>query len=115
MRDELARRPGRISAGISRTRCGPAGAVVSPLRLALGAEGGVTELCAAHAGDWCGVPVRFTGGHPVPFLPPAFCLLPPLNAVEDRQPEASRSQLRAAYRAVRGLPLQPSPSGRYRP
>lgn len=108
VRDELARRPGRISAGIGRTRCGPAGAVVSALRLALGAEDGTTELCAAHAGDWCGVPVRFTGGDPVPFLPP-------LDAVEDRQLEASRSKLRAAYRAVRGLPLQPSPSGRYRP
>ncbi|MFG2322892.1 NAD(P)-binding domain-containing protein [Streptomyces sp. NPDC048568] len=108
VRAELARRPGRISAGTGRTRCGPAGAVVSTLRLALGVEDGTTELCAAHAGDWCGIPVRFTGGVPVPFLPP-------LDSVEDRQLEASRSKLRAAYWAVRGVPLQPSPSGRYQP
>ncbi|MEV0016728.1 lactate/malate family dehydrogenase [Streptomyces tendae] len=105
VRDELDRRPGRINTGIGRTRCGPAGAAVSALRLALGAEDGTTELCAPHAGDWCGIPVRFTGGDPVPFLPP-------LDSVEDRQLEASRSKLRAAYQAVRGVPLQPSPSGR---
>ncbi|MGC9499286.1 hypothetical protein [Streptomyces sp. WG7] len=105
VRDELARRPGRINAGIGRTRGGPAGAVVSALRLALGAGDGTTELCAQHAGDWCGIPVRFTGGAPVAFLPP-------LDSVEDRQLEASRSKLRAAYQAVRGIPLQPSPSWR---
>ncbi|WP_328559771.1 lactate/malate family dehydrogenase [Streptomyces coelicoflavus] len=108
VRDELARRPGRINAGIGRTRCGPAGAVVSALRLTLGAEDGTTELCAPHEGDWCGIPVRFTGGRAVPFVPP-------LDSVEDRQLEASRSKLRAAYQAVRGVPLQPSPSGRNRP
>ncbi|WP_331723871.1 NAD(P)-binding domain-containing protein (plasmid) [Streptomyces coelicoflavus] len=108
VRDELDRRPGRINIGIGRTRCGPAGAVVSALRLALGAEDGTTELCAPHAGDWCGIPVRFTGGDPVPFSPP-------LDPVEDRQLEASRTKLRAAYQAARGVPLQPSPSGRKSP
>ncbi|MEU9066337.1 NAD(P)-binding domain-containing protein [Streptomyces sp. NPDC048109] len=105
VRDELARRPGRINLGIGRTRFGPAGAVLSALRLALGVEDGTTELSAAHAGDWCGIPVRFTGGDPVPSLPP-------LDSAEDRQLEVSRSKLRAAYQAVRGVPLQPSPCGR---
>ncbi|MEU3897662.1 NAD(P)-binding domain-containing protein [Streptomyces sp. NPDC045251] len=105
VRDELSRRPGRINAGIGRTRCGPAGAVVSALLLALGAEDGTTELSAPYGGDWCGIPVRFTGGRPLPFLPP-------LDLVEARQWEASRSKLRATYPAVRGVPLQPLPSGR---
>lgn len=41
--DELTRRPGRISAGIGRTRYGPAGAVVSSLHLLLGLEDGRTS------------------------------------------------------------------------
>lgn len=105
MRDELRQRPGRINAGIGRTRYGPAAAVVTALRLAVGAEDGTTELCAPHAGDWLGIPVRFTRGHPLPFLPP-------LDPCEVRQLEATRAKLRAAFQAVRGVPLQPSPSGR---
>jgi L-lactate dehydrogenase len=105
VRDELRMRPGRISAGIGRTRCGPAGAVVSSLRLALGAEDGTTELSAPHRGGWLGIPVRFTRGQPLPFLPP-------LDAVEAQQLEAAHAKLCAAYQAVCAVPLQPLPSGR---
>ncbi|MGW5212915.1 lactate/malate family dehydrogenase [Streptomyces sp. NPDC004051] len=100
VRDELTARPGRINAGIGRTRCGPAGAVMSALRLACGVEDGTTELCASHRGGWAGIPVRFTQGRPLPFLPP-------LDAAEARQWEATHAKLRAAYPAVRGIPLQP--------
>jgi L-lactate dehydrogenase len=105
VRDELKARPGRINSGIGRTRCGPAGAVVSTLRLALGAEDGTTELSVAHGDVWLGIPVRFTGGQPLPSVPS-------LDAGEARQLEAARSKLRAAYPAVRGIPFQPLPSGR---
>ncbi|MFZ4160406.1 lactate/malate family dehydrogenase [Streptomyces griseoincarnatus] len=105
VRDELRARPGRINAGIGRTRCGPAGAVVSALRLALGVEDGTTELSVAHGDVWLGIPVRFTRGEPLPSVPP-------LDAVEARQLEAACSKLRAAYPVVRGIPFQPLPSGR---
>ncbi|OIJ89553.1 lactate/malate family dehydrogenase [Streptomyces colonosanans] len=105
VRDELAGRPGRINAGIGRTRCGPAGAVVSTLRLALGVEDGMTELSVPYGEDCCGIPLRFTGGQPLPSVP----LLDPF---EVRQLEAARTKLRAAYGVVRGVPAQPLPSGR---
>ena len=105
VRDELTTRPGRINSGIGRTRSGPAGAVTSTLRLACGVEDGTTELSAPHGEGWLGIPVRFTGGEPLPCLPP-------LDAAEARQVEAASSKLRAAYPAVRGVPLQPLPSGR---
>jgi L-lactate dehydrogenase len=105
VRDELRARPGRINSGIGRTRCGPAGAVTSTLRLACGVEDGVTELSVPHGEGWLGIPVRFTGGESLPFLPP-------LDAAESRQLQAASSKLRAAYTAVRGVPLQPLPSGR---
>lgn len=105
IRDELRARPGRINTGIGRTRCGPAGAVVSALRLALGVEDGTTELSVAHGDIWLGKPVRFTQGEPLPSVPP-------LDAVEARQLEAACSKLRAAYPVVRGIPFQPLPSGR---
>ncbi|MFH8441263.1 NAD(P)-binding domain-containing protein [Streptomyces sp. NPDC018026] len=105
VRDELRARPGRINLGIGRTRSGPAGAVASTLRLACGVEDGTTELSAPHGQAWLGIPVRFTGGQPLPSLPP-------LDAAEARQLEAASSKLHAAYPAVRGVPLQPLPSGR---
>ncbi len=105
VREELRARPGRINSGIGRTRCGPAGAVMSTLRLACGVEDGTTELSVAHGESWLGIPVRFTGGEPLSSLPP-------LDAVEVRQLEAASSKLRAAYPAVRGVPSQPVPSGR---
>jgi L-lactate dehydrogenase len=105
VRDELTARPGRINAGIGRTRCGPAGAVTAALRLACGVEDGTTELSAPHGAAWLGIPVRFAGGQPLPSLPP-------LDAAEARQLEAASSKLCAAYQAVRGIPSQPLPSGR---
>ncbi|MFZ4234994.1 lactate/malate family dehydrogenase [Streptomyces murinus] len=105
VRAELAARPRRISAGIGRTRYGPAGALVSALRLALGAQDGVTELCAPY-GDVClGIPLRFTGGRPLPCVPP-------LDEAEVRQLEAARSKLRTAYQGVLGIPSQSLPPGR---
>ncbi|MFF8990224.1 hypothetical protein ACF09H_09795 [Streptomyces sp. NPDC014983] len=105
VRDELARRPGRINAGIGRTRCGPAGAVLSTLRLALGIENGTTELSVPHGADDCyGVPLRFEDGRPHPSLPP-------LDPQEVRQLAAASTKLRAAYVAVRDIPTQPLPSG----
>ncbi|WP_274563626.1 lactate/malate family dehydrogenase [Streptomyces spiramyceticus] len=47
IRNELANRPGRISSGIGRTRCGPAGAVLSTLRLVLGQADGARN-CQLH-------------------------------------------------------------------
>lgn len=105
VRAELAGRPGRISAGIGRTRYGPAGALLRALRLALGVEDGVTELSAPYNGVCLGVPLQFTGGRPLPCVPP-------LDEAEARQWEAAQSKLRAAYRGMRGIPPQPLPSGR---
>ncbi|WP_327315905.1 lactate/malate family dehydrogenase [Streptomyces sp. NBC_01235] len=105
VRHELATRPGRISAGIGRTRCGPAGAVMAALRLALGMEDGVTELSASHRGAWLGIPLRFTAGRPVPCLPP-------LDDTEAWQLEAACTKLRAAYRTACDTPSHSLPSGR---
>ena len=105
VRAELAERPGRISAGIGRTRYGPAGALVSALRLALGVEDGVTELSAPYGGVCLGIPLQFTGGRPLPCVPL-------LDEAEALQLEAARSKLRAAYQGVRGIPSQPLPSVR---
>lgn len=107
VRDELATRPGRISAGIGRTRAGPAGAVVAALRLALGAADGVVELSAPHDGVWLGIPLRFTAGQPLPCLPT-------LSAAEERQLHAAHAKLRAAYDGLRGELINPdrSDSGR---
>lgn len=98
VRDELANRPGRISSGIGRTRCGPAGAVLSTLRLVLGHADGVEELSAPHGGGWLGIPLRFTAGEPIPCLPP-------LNATEARLLHAADAKLRTAYHA---LPAHPT-------
>jgi L-lactate dehydrogenase len=99
IREELAARPGRISAGISRTRCGPAGATLDALRLALGVQDGLIELSAPHESEWHGIPLRFTAGHPQPYMPP-------LDDNEARQLAAARTKLSAAYQAL----VQPSNS-----
>ncbi|MEV7285063.1 hypothetical protein AB0O01_10975 [Streptomyces sp. NPDC093252] len=105
VRAELAGRPGRVSAGIGRTRYGPAGALVTALRLALGMEDGITELSAPHGGVCLGIPLQFTRGHPLPCVPA-------LDDTEARQWEAAHSKLRAAYEGVRGIPIPPLPPGR---
>ncbi|WP_329217988.1 NAD(P)-binding domain-containing protein [Streptomyces sp. NBC_01485] len=105
VRDELAIRPGRINTGIGRTRCGPAGAVLFALRLALGVDDGLTELSAPYSDSYLGIPLRFIGGEALPCMPR-------LDGAEARQLEAARIKLRDAYQAVRGIPAQALPSER---
>ncbi|MFG2620673.1 NAD(P)-binding domain-containing protein [Streptomyces sp. NPDC048507] len=93
VRRELRSRPGRISAGIGRTRSGPTGAVLHTLRLALGHLDGATELATEHDGGWYGIPLRFTAGQPVPCLPP-------LDHTEARLLEAAATKLQSAYRQL---------------
>ncbi|MGW4699739.1 lactate/malate family dehydrogenase [Streptomyces sp. NPDC004285] len=91
VRHELAARPRRISAGIGRTRSGPAGAVLTALTHALGLADGVTELSTRHAdGVWLGTPVKYTAGTPT------LCP-PPLNPSEAAQLAASADKLHTAY------------------
>ncbi|MFI1205581.1 hypothetical protein ACH4VR_40200 [Streptomyces sp. NPDC020883] len=45
-------RPARINAGLGRTRCGPARAVIAALRAGLGLEDRVVELSVNHARRW---------------------------------------------------------------
>lgn len=100
VRDELTRRPGRISAGIGRTRYGPAGAILAALRLALGVDDGLVELCAPYRDGTLGLPLRFTAGRPLPCLPS-------LDEAEARRLEAAHTKLRAAYQALRATPSHP--------
>ncbi|MFF8317914.1 NAD(P)-binding domain-containing protein [Streptomyces bobili] len=99
VRAELRTRPGRISAGVGRTRSGPAGAVLSTLSKVLGLVDGTEELTGEHRGDWLGIPLRFTAGRPV-------ACLPALDAGEDEQLAATVIKLRGAYLALR----RPAPS-----
>jgi L-lactate dehydrogenase len=99
VRAELRTRPGRISAGVGRTRSGPAGAVLSALRKSLGLVDGTEELTTRHGDAWLGIPLRFTAGQPV-------ACLPTLDADEDAQLAATATKLRDAYQALR----RPDPS-----
>ncbi|MGW2987460.1 lactate/malate family dehydrogenase [Streptomyces goshikiensis] len=90
IRETLARRPGLISSGVGRTRSGPAGAVLSTLRLVLGQADGTTELCTEWNGHWLGVPVTFTAGQGKPALPA-------LNPTEADRFTASGHKLDTAY------------------
>lgn len=62
MSEHLRTRPGHISAGVGRTRSGPAGAVVSTLRKALALAHGTEELSVPYKDSWLGTPVRFQAG-----------------------------------------------------
>ncbi|MFI0234910.1 NAD(P)-binding domain-containing protein [Streptomyces sp. NPDC017086] len=93
VRAELRTRPGRISAGVGRTRSGPAGAVLSALHKVLGLADGTEELTCEHEGDWLGIPLRFTSGLPV-------ACLPALDADEGTQLAATITKLRGAYQAL---------------
>ncbi|GGP80086.1 lactate/malate family dehydrogenase [Streptomyces melanogenes] len=93
IRREAARRPTVINAGIGRTRCGPAGAVLAALRHTLGLVDGVLELSAHHEGAWLGVPVRLTAGHPT-------IALPRLSPDEQAALTAARTKLTTAYEAI---------------
>lgn len=99
VRTELRTRSGRISAGVGRTRSGPAGAVLSTLRKGLGLVDGTEELTARHGDAWLGIPLRFTAGQPV-------ACLPTLDADEDARLAATATKLRDAYQALR----RPDPS-----
>ncbi|MFF5563959.1 NAD(P)-binding domain-containing protein [Streptomyces sp. NPDC012623] len=67
--EALQRRPALIRNGVGRTRCGPAGAVLSTLRKALGLVDGVEELSVPYGDVWLGIPTLFTGGKAAPRLP----------------------------------------------
>ncbi|MEU7166980.1 hypothetical protein AB0A70_20435 [Streptomyces morookaense] len=103
VRRELADRPARINAGLGRTRCGPAGAVIAALRAGLGLDDRVVELSVNHERRWMGIPLRFTAGTP------SVCL-PRLDAVEARQLVAADVKLRDAYEPLGRLhvPVRPS-------
>ncbi|MFY0509915.1 lactate/malate family dehydrogenase [Streptomyces anulatus] len=67
--EELQQRPALIRAGIGRTRCGPAGAVLSTLRKVLGLADGIEELSVPYGDVWLGIPMHFAGGVAAPCLP----------------------------------------------
>ncbi|MEV6674897.1 hypothetical protein [Streptomyces sp. NPDC051162] len=90
VREELSARPARINAGLGRSRCGPAGAVIAALRAGLGLADAVVELSVNHEGRWMGIPLRFIAGTPT------VCL-PRLDAAETRQLVAANAELRDAY------------------
>ncbi|MFJ8753181.1 lactate dehydrogenase [Streptomyces sp. NPDC102441] len=91
IREELADRPGRISAGIGRVRSGPAGATVSALAHVLGVMDGVIEMSApGDTSTYLGMPLRFTAGHPT------VCL-PTLDRAEARDFAAAEAKLHTAY------------------
>ncbi|TDC25410.1 lactate dehydrogenase [Streptomyces sp. 8K308] len=96
IRAALVRRPGRIRAGIGRTRTGPAGAVLAALRHVLGqVDGGVLELSRPwHDGVWLGLPLTFRRGRE------PLVRLPALSAAEALQLDAAAAKLSAAYLSI---------------
>jgi L-lactate dehydrogenase len=87
---DLQARPALIRHGIGRTRCGPAGAVLSTLRKALGLADGVEELSVPYGDVWLGLPIAFTSGTAVPRLPT-------LTRFERLRLDSAASSLRDAY------------------
>ncbi|MEW1720696.1 hypothetical protein [Streptomyces sp. NPDC093109] len=100
--EDLQRRPAFIRTGIGRTRCGPAGAVLSTLRKALGLLDGVEELSVPYGDVWLGIPMRFTGGTAVPCLPS-------LTRSERLSLDSAAGSLRGAYTQL------PAPAERITP
>ncbi len=88
--DELQQRPALIRTGIGRTRCGPAGAVLSTLRKAVGLADGIEELSVPYGDVWLGTPMRFTNGQ-------AVACLPQLTRSERLRLDSAASSLRDAY------------------
>ncbi|MCX4550631.1 MULTISPECIES: lactate/malate family dehydrogenase [unclassified Streptomyces] len=88
--EDLQRRPALIRTGIGRTRCGPAGAVLSTLRKTLGLVDGTEELSVPYGDVWLGIPMRFTGGR-------AEARLPQLTRTERLRLDSAASSLRDAY------------------
>ncbi|MET9557193.1 NAD(P)-binding domain-containing protein [Streptomyces sp. NPDC006645] len=91
--DELQQRPALIRTGIGRTRCGPAGAVLSTLRKSLGLVDGVEELSTPYQDVWLGIPMTFTAGR-------ALACLPHLTGHERRRLDAAATSLRDAYARI---------------
>lgn len=90
-RAELTGRSGRISSGIGRTRCGPAGAVLTALRKSTGTTDGTEELSTPDPnGVYLGQPVSFTSGRPT-------VRMPALDTAEQEQWNHTRDKLHAAY------------------
>ncbi len=104
--EDLQRRPTLIREGIGRTRCGPAGAVLSALRKILGLVDGVEELSVPYGDVYLGLPLRFTGGKATPCLPV-------LTRTERLLLDSAASSLRDAYSelAVGALPEATCPVG----
>ncbi|MFJ9886140.1 NAD-binding protein [Streptomyces sp. NPDC091287] len=88
--EDLQQRPALIRAGICRTRCGPAGAVLSTLRKVLGLVDGIEELSVPYGDVWLGIPMDFTGGVATPRLPA-------LTRHELLRLDSAASSLRDAY------------------
>lgn len=86
----LQLRPALIRNGIGRTRCGPAGAVLSTLRKTLGLVDGIEELSVPYGDVWLGIPMQFTGGK-------AVARLPQLTRSERLCLDSAASSLRDAY------------------
>ncbi|MFF2940147.1 NAD(P)-binding domain-containing protein [Streptomyces niveus] len=91
--DELQQRPALIRTGIGRTRCGPAGAVLSTLRKSLGLADGIEELSTPYQDVWLGIPTRFTSGR-------AEARLPHLTSHERQRLERAATSLRDAYTRI---------------
>ncbi|MCI3223817.1 NAD(P)-binding domain-containing protein [Streptomyces sp. NP-1717] len=90
---ELQQRPALIRTGTGRTRCGPAGAVLSTLRKSLGLADGIEELSVPYQDVWLGIPTRFTGGR-------AEARLPHLTSHERQRLERAATSLRDAYTRI---------------
>ncbi|WP_338485177.1 NAD(P)-binding domain-containing protein [Streptomyces sp. SCSIO 75703] len=95
--NDLRQRPALIRDGIGRTRCGPAGAVLSTLRKALALVDGIEELSVPYGDVFLGIPLRFTGGQPVRCLPP-------LTRSERLRLDSAAGSLRDAYAQLPALP-----------
>ncbi|WP_031511382.1 lactate/malate family dehydrogenase [Streptomyces megasporus] len=98
IRAALAARPGRISAGIGRTRTGPAGAVLAALRHLLGDAPGVIELSRPwRGGVWLGLPLAVKAGVPT-------IRLPELSPQETAELDAAAAKLATAYHHLTSTP-----------
>jgi L-lactate dehydrogenase len=89
---DLRHRAALIPDAIGRTRSGPAGALLSTLRKALGLIDGIEQLSTPYrdSGVWLGQPVHFTGGA-------VAVRLPDLDTDEQRRLDAAATSLRDAY------------------
>ncbi|MFG2683863.1 ATP-binding protein [Streptomyces sp. NPDC048392] len=64
VRAQLSARPRRINAGIGRTRCGTAVAVLGALCKTLSVSDDTKVLSVNYDGVWLGIPLQFSAGRP---------------------------------------------------